>query len=267
MMKFFIITVAISICLLLIPLFPFHLAQSLIEQKITPLTHHLVVLVPGFLSPQWARNIWVNGLANDEIYVYSATSGYGLNNTSRSLEEQGENLAHEINLFVQNSSASFTHISFIGISLGGVVSQYALDKLNRNYTYHAFISLNSPHHGVPQRKTWFWKTLSKYFDAMPLYRKMTSNIYSPHQLDNINSAFPLVILVATEYDTTVSRKSALADGYEFNNKKMYSIFLASENLLDRWINLFAHSFATMRPKLVYKLRQALNIRNLKTFEW
>ncbi len=261
MCLFFLFPVALALLAgVLFSSFPFYVFQTPTDQQFTPRTHHLVVYVPGFMAPKWHHGFWVNNLASDEVYVYCATSGYGLHNTSRSLQMQGFNLAREIDAFVRNTPASvtFTHLSFIGSSLGGVVAQYALlADFKWNANYHAFITLNSPHNGAPHRDTWVWQTLAGYFQAHELHVQMTWK-RAPHRLDKVTALFPIVTLIATEHDGTVDGASAWALA-DVDAPQANRVFFQSQHWADQWFNTFAHTFATMRPDVVYGIRQLINL--------
>jgi len=70
-------------------------------------------------------------------------------NTENTIQSMAENLAYEINDFINNSdNKSYEKISFIGYSLGGVIIRATLGLLSEYKDYfHTFMSVSSPHMG------------------------------------------------------------------------------------------------------------------------
>lgn len=227
---------------------------------------HLLVVVPGFLSLPNIHGTFIDGLADEQIYVYEATANIGFDSTKRGLRTQARDLVAEINRFLSHNEDlhRFTKISYLGTSLGGIVIRHALLQekgLVTSLRKHAYISINSPHLGVPDRNSTFWIEAADWFNATELLKEMIGYQYPSFK----PYPFERAVLIATQYDSTVSTSSALTELEHFHEQTVVTRKLVeSTNWLDPYFSICSHSLATRSAEIIYNLRVFLSsVKNVK----
>lgn len=250
-----------------------------VTQKLTT-QEHLLVVVPGLFSSEHNYGAFVDGLSNSNTYVLVSSANCGLKYMTRPLYHQATRLLNEISYFLADNDRivtdadviyRFKSISFIGSSLGGMVVREAFGS-ERLKSYaprvqalkrHAYISLNSPHHGVPTRKNWFNDQIAIALDARYLYDNLTTTLDYPPLYD---IGFDIVALISVEHDTSVTTHSSQAAGAA-SLHPIYRHVIKSEYWIDWIFGRYAHSLACHRPQVVYNLRRLLEAKTSKDFVW
>jgi len=137
-------------------------ASGLSDSGISPNCSHIVVFVHGFGSsgPQHGKNIKQQFDKKygpkEQVYICESNSGsFGPSTflkTSQGIEIGGNRIADEI-LQIFSTHPNLSEISFIGSSLGGLYSRYAIKSLFSNpafskITPRIFLTLETPHLGI-----------------------------------------------------------------------------------------------------------------------
>jgi hypothetical protein len=109
---------------------------------------HLVVCVHGFLSGPYSLKKISASLQNlSGIVLLLSEINSGEIGTSDGILNAGVRLSYEIIDFITHKN--LTHISFIGSSMGSLVSRVAIGLL-LNYDTNTYVSLGSPHLGISE---------------------------------------------------------------------------------------------------------------------
>ncbi len=149
------------------------------------MTEKLIILSPGWGNSTWHMKPMEHRFRNEGFDVMTVT------NDHRGIRESAINLG----IIVQEAHKKYSHISFIGYSMGGIVGKYLIHKLPECNYLNSYISVSSPHQGTQTAGLAFW---SKPAQEM--------RIDSPLLNDFKNVEWPLQIpalAIQAEYDKLV----------------------------------------------------------------
>jgi len=152
------------------------------EVSKSPSQRHLVVFVHGFLGRPRAVNYCSQQLVNhlgDEILVFKSSSNKFFK-TCHGIQITGRRLSDEVKKIVKEYP-SLEYISFVGISLGGLIMRYAIgllyDDLNKTIATLkpiSFVTFASPHLGTRVGLTWLVQNFVSY---LPILRPTTDELF------------------------------------------------------------------------------------------
>lgn len=145
------------------------------------LPFHLIIFVHGFYAPlsglNYSSELLSKKLGQDALVYISTSNSAFFNGTGRGIDLAGNRLAEEIgNVITENPSLK--EISFVGISLGGLISRYAIWRLlevNERYELSIgglkpvnYVTFATPHLGCRKGVSWVTENVLSYFGPIRL---------------------------------------------------------------------------------------------------
>eukprot|EP00802_Teleaulax_amphioxeia_P016967 Tamp_17106.p1 GENE.Tamp_17106~~Tamp_17106.p1 ORF type:complete len:301 (+),score=57.98 Tamp_17106:74-904(+) len=148
---------------------------------------HVYVFAHGLQGNQYDLRTIKNTLADMFPHGEFLLSAANENDTYTDIQTLGANLAEEVDRHLQNLVLPLAKLSFIGHSMGGIITRAALaHPLLRKYRpkMHTYCSLGSPHLG-------YIYTDNSFVDGGLWFLKKIKNSASLHQFSLTDSKNPL----------------------------------------------------------------------------
>ena len=162
----------------------------------------------------------------------------------------------------------FNTISLIEIGIV-IREMYRADTLPlplfRGLCQHAYITLGTPHLGMPNKRTWINGQIGIRMDAITLYDEMTIDNSNYPPLDDL--PFTIKALISVQGDTVVPIDSSQACRQTKVSTDIFRHVIKSGNYIDWILWKYAHSYAFHRPRVILQLKRLLEQTTSDGFVW